>query len=334
MVSSIMKYNFLLIFIAIILNSTSAKSSQSLKQCTEISPSATYPLSDTDKKVRKHLEYITHQLNYINLKELAALFHPQLKLSQAELNIFVKNWSGSLGGGLEISLRNAWKITPLDLNQHEYISCADDLSIYPHRQHDLQYAAWFQLSGQKELGRVFLTLTPIKDKWYISFYHFQRWTHQGIDYHDWMKRADENLAKGKKELSFIQLEIAKKLSDGTRHFIIPDHLVIEEIFKVKFPKNPLFEPVQKILSEDKILNTQSLLTEKGQGGLLIRFQLPKELSSHDINEHCASVYKKLNEKLNWIQELSGIRCSYVLPGEPTFREGKLGSLFIANKKNT
>ena len=88
----------------------------------------------------------------------------------------------------------------------------------------------------------------------------------------------------------------------------------------------LVAKVSPLFPADKLVYTATNFTPKGLG-LTVRFEVPGEISLKNIKEHCAKSLTVLKQQV-YGKHLTGLRCGYKLPREPSDKDGILGSIFI------
>ena len=84
--------------------------------------------------------------------------------------------------------------------------------------------------------------------------------------------------------------------------------------------------IKKIASQHTVLFVNSIFTPDGVG-ILLRLHLAKELSGKDLTRTCSSLLAAFKQQ-QWFANFRGIKCSFVVKGEPTDREGVLGGIYM------
>ena len=90
------------------------------------------------------------------------------------------------------------------------------------------------------------------------------------------------------------------------------------------------EKITKIASKHEVISVSSILTPDGIG-ILLRLHLAKALSGRDLNRTCRDLLTVFKQQ-QWFKGLRGIKCSFVIKGEPTEREGALGGIYMPSQE--
>src|SRR5690606_13636117 len=88
------------------------------------------------------------------------------------------------------------------------------LNLYPLYGYPLQFGVWLQIMGQKELGRIYMTIVPADGKWNVGSLNAQQWTHEGKDFATWTEEALKLSRMGHKPAAWVKFDVSAKLLDG------------------------------------------------------------------------------------------------------------------------
>ena len=284
-------------------------------------------LDKEDGSIFAFLAATKNSLQKISARSLLPDFHPKLNTKLADLDKLMQRMKYVLGAPLEVSLFRLWEIA----NPNEGIEgllCDEDKTykVNPHYGYKQQYIAWFGVLGRKELGRLFVTIVKNEGKWNFGFFHFHKWTHMEKDYEAWIKDGNEDILGKLDMAAYIKYSVAQKLLAGNPHFQIEKRLELDRFIKENVSKEEWLSNIRNIFSGQTILTADSVFAGSGVG-VMIRFEIKKELSTVQIREHCTNQLEKL-KKLTWFSSIDGIKCSYVVLGEPKDKEGQLGSIYL------
>ena len=186
--------------------------------------------------------------------------------------------------------------------------------------------------GQKELGRLHITLVPTKGRWNIGSFHLQQWTHEGKDFATWAEEGEKNLHMDAKSAAFVKLDLAQKLLNGGGYLKIN---LRDEVIAMRNKASDPKEWESTISSALVGWNTayvSSMLVEGG-AGILVRISISKEITSDQMVQECQKISAALKSK-NLHHHLMGVRCNFLLPKEDPKKDGLLGGLFVAFNNET
>lgn len=300
-------------------------------QCKRIKTSFKNKAYTTENApIGKPLSDIIRYLKQKEALKLKYMFHPRLRIGHEVIKKSLTKIHVTLDGKVEISPFRIWEITnPSGESVAAY--CSDDIHVYPHYGYEKQYAVLLQVLGKKNLGRIYLTLVHAKNKWHIGYYHFQRWTHLGLDYRSWYQKKVEPKLKNKEYTSaLINFDLATKLIRGNGHYQFNFYKQVKKEYDDLNAKFNWKQTVKDHFKSDEILLVASLYTEGG-AGLFVRFLIPKEISARDITNTCTNHVRNLKLK-PWFKGIDGLRCSYTIKGEDPSKEGRLGSMYIKSSE--
>ena len=278
-----------------------------------------------DKVFTKNLLKILAQLREKKTNALLAYFHPRLKIKEKKLKEIFSFIDEKLKKPLNISLLDLWQVNTSSSKTSAY-HCQDGVKIYAHYGYDQQFFWQLKLAGKKEAGELLISFVPYQKKYKIAYLDFIQTSLEGKKWDFWLEKALQTEAKKQEVLSYFYFDLAAKLLTGNSYLEYQDKQVIEEKLRERKLKERVQQKLAELLKEEKILHFSSLFSHKGLA-LLLRLQLKKELSGVAIRENCFKIRDQLQQE-KWMQELAGVRCSYVLPHENPKREGQQGSIFI------
>lgn len=301
------------------------------RSCIKIGPkvpegSKTADYSWVDGALNKTLQDLKNGVGTNNAAMLKPLFHPRLKVTTAAIDEVLSKQKVIVGKNFTTQIEQVWTVYNKD-RKVDRLPCEDDLlQISPLYGYEYQISTWLQSTGEKEAGRLFVTLVPKDKTWYIGNFHWHQWTHKAKDYRNWTEEAD-GLFKNKNYLAaWVYYDLARKLLHGKTYFLHAGETIIGGHQKDFAPGTSWQAEVLSLFPSDKVVHVASALTTEG-AGLLMRFAIDKELSAVDIRDHCRRSLRTLIGQ-PWFGPLSGIRCGYVLPREARDKDGVLGSLYM------
>jgi len=260
-----------------------------------------------------------------NDKALQPLFHNRLNVSLAALAETFGKLDFTYGSPYDVSVFRLWALNTVD-GATAPLSCpGDQVKVYPQYGYPLQFGLWLQVMGQKEIGRIYVSLVPVNDSWVIGAFRTQQWTHAGKDYAEWADLAGKAAHATFKESAFIKYDLAAKLTDGGTFVELAVH---DDLLKARDAVMTPDQWVQKIKSAIKGYDTvyASTILVVGGDGILLRLLSAKELSLEDMTAQCKAIAKNL-VNLAWTAKVTGIRCSFLLPAEDPKKDGAMGSIY-------
>ena len=256
------------------------------------------------------------------------LIHPRLGTGPLELQKIMATISRSLGSPWELSLLRAFRLPDSEAFLSEGIWCeGEGVRLFPHYGYKSQWFLWFQLSGSRELGRLFVSLVPEPGaSWKIGYLNFQKWTHGGKNPRTWIEEADQELKQGNEIAAGARYRLALKLIAGNPHLSLGAYPQLKAWIHKVSPDERWQGLIRSALPGDRLVRIASLFASDGLG-FLLRFHLDEEIPGKEVRAHCQERLARLQKK-SWFRGFRGIRCSYHLPGEPEGAEGRLGSLYL------
>ena len=266
-----------------------------------------------------------------NASLLKTMTHERLKITDTDLKKILATMHAILGKPWNVSLLKAWFLKDSASFTSAGALCEQEgVRIFPHYGFTSQWFVWLQVSGPKELGRIFFTVVPDKSSgnrsWSLGFLRFQKWTHAQMDPLMWIAEGDKQLRSGNVIAAGVRYHLGKLLLEGNPHLHIVAAHELESWLNKNLPRDEWLGLVKKSLAPEKVITSKGIYVPSGMG-LMVRFQLNKEKTGQDIRTHCQTHLSELNKKI-WFKDFLGVRCSYQIKGEPEGKEGRLGSLYL------
>lgn len=279
-----------------------------------------------DAALTEAVQGLLKAINASDAKALVELFHPQLKVRLAQAKAALTSIERISGQKVDATNFRIYGLNNLD-GESVGVECPEDgLILHTLSAHPFQAGVWLQALGRDEVTRVYALFVPTKDKWQIGAWNVQQWTHAGKDFTAWRSEAEALAAKKQDVAAWLYLDLTTKLLDGGKFLTFPVAKDIAAERDKYFPGKSLKDILSDKVLPEKLVYASSLFSRKGVS-ILLRFGIPEEWSANAIRENCRAKHKQL-AKLPWMSAVAGIRCDYVMPGESTEKEGRLGSIFV------
>lgn len=306
------------------------KSCVSLKRKTDEKSQkgkASASFSYIDPALDNLITSLVTSLNEEDHYALRRLFHPALAVSTGALKQVMLKVHTNLGKKIDASAESLWGLYTKG-GSSEFISCKEDsMYISPQYGYEAQFGLMISILGEKEVGKIFAMIVPSNGAYYFGAFHFQAWTHKSKDFMAWVKEADKEYKEKSYVSSYVKYDLAKKLIFGKTFYKLEFEDKIDSFMKENLNKKVWEQNILNALPSENLIYVSSMLSVGG-AGILLRFEIPKELSAHDIREHCKKVYTKIKTQ-DWFKNLHGVRCGYNLPFEKDHsKDGILGSLYV------
>ena len=301
-------------FILLGLSSLFSPSSLKASSCQKIS------LKDISLEFPKVSNSVKKIKDFWETGEASSLedeFHPRLKISKDKLSSLHFFESMRLGS-IKSILEQSWKVISTEQKPENLYCEADGIEILTHYGYPFQFNFWLKLVGEKEQGVLFFSMVPKEDRFYIGSFKVLKWTHLGINYKDWAKRAFETKNF---ESRYLNLDIAKKLTLGEPFFRLDAQAEISELQeKIWKDEKEFLAYFQKVLPDFALKRVATVFNSNGIG---LKFSLV--LSSHlTLRNKCQKLKKALSVQAIY-PFLSGIRCEAVGVG----KKNKKSSLYLS-----
>ena len=137
--------------------------------------------------------------------------HPRLKVKEKKILGIMLSQAAKLGKPLEVSYHSIWSLYD-KTGAPGLKKCAENKvklnSLYGY---PLQFVAWLQLLGKKDLGRLHLSIVPEDGRWYLASLHATQWTHLKKDFRSWLQEAESDWNNKKYFSAYIKINLASKL---------------------------------------------------------------------------------------------------------------------------
>lgn len=143
-------------------------------------------------KLNHFIAELLKSLRQKNGEHLARHFHPRLNQDHHDAHKHLQIISSELVPRLEYSIYKLWAIAnPKQAPQ--LVFCSDEkVSIIAIAGYKLQYGLMIQVSGQRELGRIFTHIVSHRASLKLGSFHFRRWTFQGLGMSAWKEKLHES----------------------------------------------------------------------------------------------------------------------------------------------
>jgi hypothetical protein len=254
--------------------------------------------------------------------KIQKLIMPRIKISEMRLRQLLQSMDNTYGAKWQLVPHRIWL---LKSSKAELLTCAEDrVKISAHYGFDEAYSVWLQISGDKDLGRLYMSFVKDKDQSYkIASFFAQQWTYLDKDYIGWLKDAKSSFDQKDVITGALHLDIAQKLAYTGGYLQQDDEKEIKALHGGEDWLVKLISPLMP--SEDPILFADSILHTKGIG-LLIRVTTPPDTKGEVLKGRCESIGKSLFAKLD--PKVVAIKCSFNTTQENPKTEGYHGSRYI------
>ncbi len=251
---------------------------------------------------------------------LAPLFHPRLKIKIGQIKAIMAQYNTTLQKPLEISMHQLWELRSPE-ERAQLSSCGEDgIKIYTLYGYSSQFAAWIQLLGVKELGRIFIHLIPVEKRWLIGSFHYEVWTHTGKSFEEWSQLGLSNVQKNPM-LAYMQLDLAAKLTRASDYFVLEKENEIKGLRDRILSKTEWEQKIRSFLSPANVRYISTLLLPDGLG-ILVRITVANELSLVDLQKECNKLWTNL-KATKQVDGIKGLRCNFLLPNESPNQDGQM-----------
>ncbi len=300
------------------------------RKCHTLKTTLKEGVNAIDPELNKIVEDLKLAFKKGDAKKIRPLFHPRLNTPLSGIQEVIARQKNSLKLPFEVSLYRAWILNTPEGRPSPLDCDAGEIKLWPHYGYELQVPMWLQILGQKEIGRIYVSFIQHQEKWVIGGMHYHQWTHIGDNYENWFQKARKDLDEGFGPSAYIKFDLTAKLVGGAQFFELSIKDQIEQFQQSLLDKN-LWEGSFKAFFKDHrpLVYTSSIFAQGG-AGLLLHFQVEKELTTKEIQEDCMDAAKLLNKE-KWFQKIDGIKCNYVFKGADPTKEGRLGGVFVFSK---
>lgn len=231
----------------------------------------------------------------------------------------------------DVSVYKTWALATAE-GDRALIDCATEgIALTTRHSYPLQFGVWIEVMGQNELGRVYVSIVPSKNDWYIGGWMNQQWTQSGKDYVAWYERGQKFEKSGQKREAFMAFDMAYKLLQGDEFMEFPDKAKIAAQRDQVGSTKTWPEELNKLQRKTSIVYASTMFAEDGVG-LLVREQIDETLSTADLRKRCFAQGKQLITA-GWLTpNTAGLYCSFVTKAEPIDKEGVLGGMYFTQKQ--
>lgn len=280
-----------------------------------------------DSHLEETVRELIKALNNSNEKTLRDAFNARLKVKAGQVALSLASLKKIVGSKYAVTNFRVYALNSPD-GSTDAIPCQDTgVLIHPLYGYPLSAGVWLQATGDNEVARIFLELVPGKKDWTIGAWHIQQWTHAGKDFSMWQEAAEAYAQKGHKEAAFIVSDLAAKLLDGGGFLEFPVMHDAEAWRDRQMTATAWNKSMRALFPQDDIIHLSTLFV-KGGAGVILRFGVKEELSSHAIKDHCKTHLQKI-AATDWGDVLLGIRCGYNFSRENPRADGILGSIYVS-----
>ena len=297
------------------------------RHCQPLTQSGLTTFAAVAPAVNKLITAIVTAIRAENVKALHTLLHPRLQRRDIDLGAFFTRLRFIYRAPWTLNVTRLWELRPAQ-SVAELHCAADTLYLKPLYGYELQYFLWLSVVGKKELGRVIMPLVNNKNKWVIGALHTRQWTHLGLDFNDWLEKAMR--AQSEPLYAWALFDITQKLLQDSPFMRFPQRHALHRAQQAVLPSAKWHTKIKKTAAPHRVIFSNSILTPAGIG-ILLRLQLAQELSGKDLNRTCQTLLTSF-KKQPWFKNFHGIKCSFVVKGEPTDREGVLGGIYLPRQE--
>lgn len=296
--------------------------------CELLSRGPGVDLASSEITLHTKLENILNDLKTEKFEKFSKHFHPKARVKSdigEKLKAIIDN---RYKGPLQYTIFRVWRIKSANSGKAVIDDCpeADGARIIGSYGYEKQFAVWIQIMGQNELGRLFLNISPDKDKLLISAFRIQQWTQSGDDWRAWAVNAEQAEASKDSRTAYIDYDISQKLLEGKDLVVYPLQAQVQAKRDEMFSQAKLIEELNKDLGISSIVYAGTLLAREGTG-LFLREVIDGERPSRELQDQCLN--RGLNlRRVGWLKESQGIRCNFLFKGMDPQRDSPLGGIYL------
>ncbi len=272
-----------------------------------------------------------------NWREFYDLFHPALKeqMTQKRFRVRMGNLVKIYGKRPQVTNFRSWEVKGTGGDPDPVFCENSNLHLFPTYGFDPQLSLWFQILGNKDVGRYFVQAGVKDGEWTLTLVHVHQWTHLGIDGPKWVQLG---FAEKDPILKYLYLDLGFKLAMSNPHVVWPGRESLkQDVLSAK--KSANLEKVVSAFSSQKIRDVSSAFSRKGLG-LTVYLEFDKETSKSGRKAACRSLVDAMQEKraqkeksgVFWMQETKGVQCVFMYPRHKELRPNKLGTYQLSFKK--
>jgi hypothetical protein len=266
-----------------------------------------------------------------NIMALRKAFHPRIKISLTRVSQIFDEINGYYGAG-NISIFRIYALDTINGDPRQIYCNEDELEITTHYGHPLQFAVWIQVSGKREIGRIFITFVPVGDEYKIAAMHQQQWTHKGRDAQRWVAEALIDRDAENAPSAFLKLDLAQKLLNGGN--LIETQLArdIETTKQSLLKKTSLFDLATKIVGDQQLVHVTSFFAPNGIG-ILFRLYSAQQPALRDIKARCRALGESFY-KNKWAKKIDSIHCDFTDNKNVPTHSGRFGGMTLSQAEFT
>ena len=279
--------------------------------------------AEVEPALNKLIASLLTAINKENRKALHALLHPRLQRLGTDLETFFTRLRFIYRTPWTINVTRLWELRPAN-TVNELYCAADTLYLKPLYGYELQYFLWLSVVGKKELGRIIVPLVKSRGKWVIGALHTRQWTHLGLDFNDWLSKAMQ--AQHVPMQAWALFDITLKLLQDSPFMRFPQLIALRKAQQQVMSSAQWQAKIIQTARKHEVIFVNSIFTPDGVG-ILLRLHLAKVLSGRDLNRTCRDLLAIFKQQ-QWFKSFRGIKCSFVVKGEPPDREGALGGIYL------
>jgi hypothetical protein len=260
-----------------------------------------------------------------NILALRKAFHPRIKISLTRVSQIFDEINGYYGAG-NISIFRTYALDTVNGDPRRIYCDEDQLEITTHYGHPLQLAVWIQVSGKREIGRIFITFVPVEDQYKIAAMHQQQWTHKGRDAQRWVEEALRDRDDKNAPSAFLKLDLAQKLLNGGD--LIETQLArdIEATKQSLLKDTSLLDLTTKIVGDQPLVHVTSFFAPNG-AGILFRLYSVQQPGLRDIKARCRALGESFYKK-KWAQKINSIHCDFTDNKNVPTHSGRFGGITL------
>ena len=318
----LIKISFCLVFVII-----STKVSAEIEQQPYCKTLRIADLKKSPPSLSKLIRKLTKNLKGFSVRGVSETLHSKLNISYNELDRVLQYVQKGVKTPVEISIYKLWMLNNPQRQIGIALNCDSEnqFSLRPHMDYETHYALWLQVMGQKELGRIFLTIVEDKNEWKVGFLTFSLWTHGGKNFEKWGEEGDKDLENKNFISAYLKYQLAQKLLVENPHLSIHKKSKISNFLEATLSKEMVLKDIRKIFPSRHVSDVNSFFAEKGVG-VEIEFSLTDQTSKVDFEPMCREILLKV-QKDKRFHSIVGLKCKFMNLPKAGF-ESELGHIFL------
>ncbi len=169
-----------------------------------------------DKKIQSLFDSLNKALKKKSPKKLRVLFHPRLQkiYDTKKIRGFFTRFDLRYGKNFHISHYRTWQIDTPEGNPLPLTCQGGDFEIFPAYGYQKQALMWFNLLGDRELGKLAFQAVQRDGEWILAGMHIQQWTLKGKSSEEYFEDSQKFQTKNNPLAAYIYMDIAAKLLEG------------------------------------------------------------------------------------------------------------------------